>query len=417
MAVLVRMFLAALMALGLAMAAPHEAAARQDRWTGAWASSQMVAENEHALPDGALDDVTLRQVVRPTLSGEQVRVRVSNVFGDGPLHIASAVVVRPVAHDGSAVDPASARPLTFSGRSHAMIPAGAEYVSDPVDFAVSALSHLVVDLHVADAPARLTAHPGARATGRRAPGDQTGAPALNGETTSTRWYLLSGVDVLGPPISAAVVVLGDSITDGYGVQPDTDARWTDVLAERLQADPRTAHVAVLNHGIGGGRVLRDGLGPNAMARFERDVLGQTGVTHLILFKGVNDLGVLTRDAPATPEAHAELTDQITAAYAQMTARARERGITVIGATILPYGGSDYYHPDEANEADRQAVNAWIRTPGNVDAVIDFDAVMRDPNRPTHLRPEYDNDGLHPSIAGYRAMAEAVDLALFLTAED
>lgn len=413
---IIRRFLPALIAAGLALAA-SAALAQNERWTGAWASSQLVAENEHALPDGALDDVTLRQVVRMTASGERVRVQVSNVFGNGPLHIAGAAIARPLAQNGSAIDPASAATLTFSGRPHAMIPAGAEYMSDPVDFPVAALSHLVIDLHVADAPGRLTAHPGARATGRAAPGDQVGAAALTDETTSTRWYLLSGVDVLGPSASAAVVVVGDSITDGYGVQPDTDARWTDVLAERLQGDPRTAHVSVLNHGIGGGRVLRDGLGPNAVARFERDVLGQTGVTHLILFKGINDLGVLTRDAPASADAHAALVDQMTAAYAQMTARARERGIIVIGATILPYGGSAYYHPDERNEADRQAVNAWIRAPGNVDAVIDFDAVMRDPDRPTHLRSEYDNDGLHPSIAGYRAMAEAVDLTLFLAGED
>ncbi len=403
-------------ALGLILA-PITANADDGRWVGGWASSQMVAENEHALPEGAMDDVTLRQVVRLTASGDRIRVRVSNAFGDAPLRIARAAVSRPTTRDGAIIDPATVRRLTFAGRPDVMVPAGAEFISDPVDFEVEALSHLAVTFHVTEAPPRLTAHPGARATSGMAPGDQTGAAALTDETTFTRWYLLSGVDVLGPPEAGAIVVLGDSITDGYGVQPDTDARWPDVLAERLQAAPRTAHLSVLNHGIGGNRVLRDGLGPNALARFERDVLSQTGVTHLILLEGVNDLGVLTRDAPATPEAHAALVADMIAAYAQMTARARARRITVIGATITPYGGSDYYHPDAANEADRQAINAWFRTPGNVDAVIDFDAVMRDPDRPTHLRPEYDSDGLHPSIEGYRAMGEAVDLTLFLAHED
>lgn len=411
-----RRLLAAFAALGLILA-PVAAPADDGRWVGAWASSQMVAENEHALPDGALDDVTLRQVIRLTVYGERIRVRVSNAFGDGPLRVARATVSRPTSRDGAAIDPATIRPLNFAGRDDVMVPAGAEFISDPVDYDADALSHLVVTLHIADAPPRLTAHPGARATSRMAPGDQIGAATLTDETTFTRWYLLSGVDVLGSAEAGAIVVLGDSITDGYGVEADTDARWPDVLAERLQADPRTAHFGVLNHGIGGNRVLRDGLGPNALARFERDVLGQTGVTHLILLEGVNDLGVLTRDAPATPEAHAELVADMIAAYAQMTARARARGITVVGATITPYGGSDYYHPDAQNEADRQAINAWFRTPGNVDAVIDFDAVMRDPERPTHLRAEYDLDGLHPSTEGYRAMGEAVDLTLFLADEE
>lgn len=411
-----RRLLAALTALGLVLA-PVATVADDGRWVGAWASSQMTAENEHALPDGAMDDVTLRQVVRLTASGDQIRIRLSNAFGNAPLHIASAALTRPVTRNGALVDPAALTPLTFAGRESVMVPAGAEFISDPVDFRAEALSHLAIILNVADAPSHLTAHPGARATSRMGPGDQTGAAALSDEATFTRWYLLSGVDVMGPPAAGAIVVLGDSITDGYGVAADTDSRWPDILAERLQADPRTAHLSVLNQGIGGNRVLRDGLGPNALARFERDVLGQTGVTHLILLEGVNDLGVLTRDAPATPDAHAALVADMIAAYAQMTARARERGVTVIGATIMPYGGSDYYHPDAANEADRQAINAWFRTSGNVDALIDFDAIMRDPDRPAHLRPEYDSDGLHPSIDGYRAMGEAVDLTLFLAHED
>ena len=206
-------------------------------------------------------------------------------------------------------------------------------------------------------------------------------------------------------------MLGDSITDGFGVQPDTNLRWTDHLAARLRVEGME-QVSVLNAGIGGNRLLNDGLGPNALARLGRDVLSQPGVTHLIVLEGVNDLGTLTRDAPATAEQHAALVAQATEALRQVVLRARARGLKVIGGTILPYGGSALYHPDAANEADRQAINAWIRAPGNFDAVIDFDAALRDPVNPTRLNPALDSgDGLHPSMDGYRAMAAAVPLDL------
>jgi lysophospholipase L1-like esterase len=170
---------------------------------------------------------------------------------------------------------------------------------------------------------------------------------------------------------------------------------------------------VLNHGIGGGRLLLDGLGPNALARFDRDVLAQSGVRYLIVLEGVNDLGTFTRDGPQSPEAHAALVRRIIDAYRQIVERSRAHRITVIGATILPYGGSDYYHPDAANEADRQAINTWIRTPGNFDFVIDFDAVTRDPANPMRMKPAYDSgDHLHPSAVGYRAMADAIQLEWF-----
>ena len=213
--------------------------------------------------------------------------------------------------------------------------------------------------------------------------------------------------------SAAIVLLGDSITDGYGVKANTNQRWPDAFATRLQANPKTRGLAVLNLGIGGNRVLLDGLGPSAAARFDRDVLMQAGVSHVLILEGVNDLGGLTRDKPASPDQHAGLVSEITTAYAQMVQKARARGIKVIGATIMPYGASAYYHPDALNEQDRQAVNAWIRAPGNFDAVVDMDRVMRHPAMPDRLAPAYDSgDGLHPSMAGYRVMAEAIPLELF-----
>jgi lysophospholipase L1-like esterase len=238
------------------------------------------------------------------------------------------------------------------------------------------------------------------------------AAELTGGKSLDRWFQISGVDVLRPA-GASLVTFGDSITDGYGVTTNGNNRWPDILAARLQADRRTRGVGVLNAGIGGNRLLLDGLGPNAMARFDRDVLNQAGVKYVILLEGVNDLGTLTREQPASPEAHAALVARMIAAYDQMIRRARERGIKVYGATVMPYGGSGYYHPDAANEQDRQAINAWIRTPGRFDAVIDFDRLMRDPANPSKLAPALDSgDGLHPSLAGYKAMADAVPLDLF-----
>lgn len=397
----------------LALLIPASVSAQRDpHWVGSWATSVYQPEDRNSLPAADLDDTTLRQVVRVTLGGTRLRVRLSNSAGTQPLRISAAFVAR-------SADPATARispggvPLTFSGQQDILIPAGADYVSDPVALAVPADSHLAISLYLPQAPARQTGHPGSRATSYLAHGNRVDAADLPGARTANRWYQIAGVDVEAPAQAAAIVAFGDSITDGYGVQPNTDRRWPDYLARRLQADPATRHLAVLNQGIGGNRVLLDGAGPNALARFERDVLAQPGVRFLIVLEGVNDLGTSTREAPISAEAHRALVRNMIAAYAQMVQRARARGVRAIGATIIPYGTSAYYHPDAANEADRQAINAWIRAPGNFDAVIDFDAMLRDPADPRRMLPAMDSgDGLHPSLAGYEAMAEAVPLSLF-----
>lgn len=400
---------AAALAMTLALVAP--AAAREPAWIGAWAASQQVPEPRNALPAEVLTDATVRQVVRVSAGGPRIRIRLSNVFGTAPLRFSAVHVARPLAPGSGAIAPGG-QAVTFDGRPGVTVPAGAEYVSDPVAFPVRALESVAISFHLPQAPTVQTGHPGSRATSYYAPGQHVAAPDLPGAGKVVHWYQVSGLDVPAAPRAAAIVTLGDSITDGFGVGPDRNDRWPDVLAERLQAAPAFRRFSVLNHGIGGNRLLDDGLGPNALARFERDVLGQTGVRYVIILVGVNDLGTSIQDGPITPEAHTRLTAQMIGAYRQMAARGRARGIKVIGATILPFAGS-FYKPGAATEADRQALNAWIRTPGNFDAVIDFDAALRDPDRPDRLKPALDSgDHLHPSLAAYRAMAEAVPLALF-----
>jgi lysophospholipase L1-like esterase len=216
-----------------------------------------------------------------------------------------------------------------------------------------------------------------------------------------------------PADAAAIVAFGDSITDGHAAVTDGNTRWPDYLAARLQANPSTRNLSVVNEGIGGNHLLTNGLGVNALARMDRDVLAPAGVRTIILLEGINDLGALARTKNTTPEQHSQLVAAILAAYQQIIWRAHAHGIRVLGATLTPYLGSDYYNPSPADEADRQAVNAWIRTPGHFDAVIDFDAVVRDPNAPGHLLPALDSgDHLHPGPAGYKAMADAIPLSLF-----
>lgn len=388
-------------------------AAASCRWQPVWGSSQMVAEGDNALPDGTLADATLRQVVRASAGGGQVRVRFSNAFGRAPLVIAHATLARSADQASARIRPETARALRFAGSAAVTIPPGADWVSDPIASPIAAFDDLTVSAHIAASDGR-TSHPGSRATSYVVAGDRTADVDLGDPRRVAHWYHLAGLEVrrcAPETVPGAIVVLGDSITDGYGVGLDTNTRWTDALARRLGG-----RIAVVNQGIGGNRILGDGLGPSVLSRLDRDVLAQPGIGHLILLAGVNDLGGLARTRTATPQQRADLTAQIIAAYAQIVARARAHGIRVHGATILPFMASDYYKPDAAIEASRQTINAWLRTPGHVDGVVDVDRALRDPARPAYLAARFDNDGLHPSIAGYRAMADAVDLTAFAPAK-
>ena len=382
-------------------------------WIASWGASQQIPEPQNTLPADELHDGTVRQIFHLSAGGLVLRVHLSNAFGTEPLHFTSVHIARPLAPDSSSIDPATDRALSFNGASDVSVPPGADYISDPIAFAAAPLSDLAVSYHLDEGPARETGHPGSRATSYYVHSDAVSAPTLTGPGKVDHWYQISAIDVQTSPGSASVVALGDSITDGHGATTNGNDRWTDVLARQLQQSPATRNIGVSNQGIGGNHLLTDGLGPNVLARFDRDVLAVAGVRWLIVFEGINDLGALSRSGDASAEEHRALVEHIIGAYQQVIARAHAHGIEVIGATITPYVGSDYYHPAPANEADREAVNAWIRASGHFDAVIDFDKVVRDPAQPDRLLPAFDcGDHLHPSAAGYKAMGEAIPLSLF-----
>jgi lysophospholipase L1-like esterase len=389
---------------GCTSLAPHETGP----WLAAWGSAQL---EQPAGEAPALQGMSLRQIVQTTVAGTAVRVRISNLFGREPLRV-DAASLGPVAPGGAPDAPPqlqadSLRPLRFGGRRELVLAAGAEAWSDPVDLALPRLAELAIQLHITAAPAGATAHPGSRVSSWLATGNRVDTPAWPDAVARVGWWHLAAVDVKAAHEQPVLVVIGDSITDGYGVPSGSYQRWTDDLARRLAAAGREA--AVVNTGIGGNRLLRDGLGPSVMSRFERDVLARTGVTHAVLLAGVNDFGTSHRQRATTPESRQTLLNELAASLSMLEQRAAERGICLFVGTVMPYGGSGYYQPGPENEADRQKLNAFIRRPGGFDGVLDFDALTRDPARPSQLRHELDNDGLHPSMAGYQAMADAFPL--------
>ena len=349
---------------------------------------------------------TVRQIVHTSIGGERVRVVLSNAFGTAPLEIGTAHVA--LREREAAVVAGSVKPLTFGGGPTARILPGATLVSDPVDLKVPALSDLAVDLYLpgelGTGPSPVTTHNGASQTNYLSTsGQHSGVATIPVDRRATAWFLLARVEVLAPRGTAAVVAFGDSITDGARSTADMNSRWPDHLARRL-ASRQGPRVAVLNAGISGNQVLGDGAGVSALARFDRDVLTQTGVTHVVIMEGINDIGI-ARNSP-TPSAA-----DLIAGHKQLIERARARGLKVYGATLTPFEGAGYWTAE--GEAKRQALNEWIRTSGAYDAVIDFDQVTRDPGAPTKFLPAYDSgDHLHPGDAGYKAMGEAIDLALF-----
>ena len=358
---------------------------------------------------------TLRQIAHISVGGSRLRVVLSNTFGTVPLTIGAAQVALRDKH--ATITPQSNRVLTFGGVARTRVPAGAILVSDPVDLVVPDFADLTIDLYLPDDTAAMkspiTTHPASWQTNYVSPpGNHAGAVSLPVQTTTAyrrgdglptaTWFFLARIEVMAPRQAGAIVTIGDSITDGTASTTDANNRWPDHLARRLAN--AGLRMAVLNAGIGGNRVLSDGNGPGALARFDRDVIAQTGVTHVIVLEGINDIG--QGGQSASPSAA-----DLIGAHKQMIERAHSRGIRIYGATLTPFEGANYWTPE--GEAKRQALNEWIRTSNAYDAVFDFDSAVRDPNHPTKTRTEYDpGDHLHLNAAGYQVVANAVDLTLF-----
>ena len=407
---------AALLALAL-NTPPVHAADPAPAWLASWtASPQAVWDAGFLFPSNVpavLHGHTVRQVARISVGGPRVRIVLSNAYGKVPLHVGAATVA--LADGASTIRPGTLRTLTFAGHPAATAAPGAPLVSDPVDLSAPDLARLTVSVHLPQSSPVSTFHWDGRETAWIAPGEQTRAARIDaaqaGVQTTTARLLLSAIEVEATPAAQAVAILGDSITDGASASLGQDARWPDVLARRLAPQG----VAVLNAGISGGRLLSDGMGEKALARFGRDVLDQPGVRAVIVLIGINDISW-----PGTafaPRVHRPTLEELTNGYAQLVAQARRRGVRVIGATLTPFAGAlpgtpldDYYQPEK--DALRQQLNAWIRASGSFDAVLDFDAWARDPAHPQRLLPAYDSgDHLHPGDAGNRALAEKIDLSL------
>jgi lysophospholipase L1-like esterase len=402
--------LAALVVAGLsADRVPLAQVRRSSHWVGTW-STALVSRTTGI----GFNDQTLRQIVRTSIGSDQVRVRLANTFGTVRLVIGAAHIARRAA--GADIVAGSGRTLTFGGSPSITISAGAHVLSDPVDFDVPELGDVAIDIYLpgtvtASTATPLTGHPFAFQTSYlSATGNHTGVSVFPVSATTASWFFLMGVDVLASKRTGGIVAFGDSITDGTGSTSDTNDRWPDHLARELLARERNPKMGVMNVGIAGNRVLYDFVGPNAQARFDREVLAQPGVTHVIVLEGINDIGFSGSFRPLDETVTA---DEIIAGYTQLIERAHARGLKIFGGTLTPFETlfPGYYSP--AKETVRQTVNQWIRTSGAFDAVIDFDAATRDPSHPTRFLPLYDSgDRLHPSNAGYEAMADAIDVRLF-----
>jgi lysophospholipase L1-like esterase len=378
------------------------------RWNTTWGASETVP----AADSSGFNNQTLRLIVHTTAGGNQVRIKLSNVFGSRPLNIGGASV--GLQESGAVVIAGSNHALTFGGRSSIVIPIGAYVLSDSVSLSILPQHDLAVSLFIAADSGPVTLHPLALQTSFvSTPGNfvvREDGGAF--QTPIQNWPYLAAVEVSSTDNERCIVAFGDSITDGYRSTSDVNHRWPDFLATRLTAADR--HVAVVNEGIGGNRIWHDAIpgrlvfGPNGLSRFDRDAITVTGTSHIVVMLGINDIG---QAGPATHPEEQVSAEEVIVGLEQFALRAHAHGIRIIGATLTPYKGAAYF--DAQGEEKRERVNAWIRSTKEFDGIIDFDAAIRDPTVPAQIKPAYDSgDHLHPSDEGYKAMASAISLTLF-----
>lgn len=369
-------------------------------WVGTWSAAPYLVEAANMPPSPGLTNNSLRQVVRVSIGGDTIRLKLTNVNNSTAVTLKAVNIA--VSKGSSSIDAATLKPLTFNGSNSATMNAGASVMSDPIAFALAPSMQVAITIWYGGTSSNMTGHVGARTNSFLLSGDKSTSPDFSGAVTTPRWYSINTIEVLAPKTTAAVAVIGNSITDGYGLTPDitTPSRWTDVFSRALLANAPTSNVGVLNMGIGGTNVLGNGLTTGNM-RFQRDVLEQSGLRWVIIFYGVNDIG--------GGASSANLIDGLK----KMATAAKNKGSKVYGGTITPFNGHSYY--SAAREAVRNSVNEWIRSGGGgaFDAVIDFDKAIRDPADISRMKSTLKNDWLHPNVEGYKALGQSVDLKLFV----
>ena len=365
------------------------------RWAGTWACAPYAAAN-NTPPSPYLENNTFRQIVRCSIGGDTLRVKFSNITCSTPVTLNSVNIAISTNPGGSAIDPATMKPLTFGGNESITMPAYTEVTSDPVAFPLAPGANIAMTIYYGQCKTAsdMTHHYGSRTDSYILAGDQSLSETFEGATAIERWYTLATIDVIAPDSSGAVAVLGNSITDGYGLHGGPKNKWTDFFSQKLLDNPPTSDVSVLNLGIGATLLTTSGV-----SRFQQDILDQNGLRWIIVFYGVNDINAGVSAS------------QIINACKGMIAQAHAQNIRIYGATITPFKGHSYY--TAAHEAVRKEVNEWIRTPGNFDHCIDFDAIIRDPADPEKMQAGYANDFLHPNASGYQFLGESVDLNLFM----
>jgi lysophospholipase L1-like esterase len=377
--------------------------AQDSEWVATWRTAQQLVESRNMPPAPGLTNNSLRQIIRPSIGGDSLRMSFSNEYSEDPVTL-MAVKIAVSSGNGTIYDSTS-KTLTFNGNCEYTMEPGTFVVSDPIAFQVEPRTDLAITIYYGGTSATATGHPGSRTTSYLIAGNDTSINAFSGAATTDHWYTIDGLDVLTPSPAYSVAILGNSITGGRGSVTNMQNRWPDYLSLRFLSNPSTEKVGVLNMGIGGNCLLRPCLGPAGMDRFVGDLLDPSGVEAIILFIGVNDIG-----AVGSAESTTEIANGLIDGYKTIIDSAHARGIMIYGATITPFKGSGYYN--RYSEACRQKVNYWIKYSESFDAVFDFDEAVRNPDDTLSVISTYQNDGLHPDTAMYRRMVNSIDLSLF-----